>query len=63
VVGERSEPIIIFFAVTLNGFSSLSRLEERIEMLLGESEVIPNKFPWGWLTLTVLPFSSILLHS
>jgi Zn-dependent protease with chaperone function len=35
------------FAVALNGFSSLSRLEERIEMLLDESqesELIPNKF-------------------
>jgi Zn-dependent protease with chaperone function len=54
------------FSVALNGFSSLSRLEERIEMLLGESqesEVISNKFPWGWLALTALPLTSVLLHS
>lgn len=55
-----------YFCVGLNDFSNLSRLEERIEMLIGqppELEIVQNRFRLVWLALTGIPLISILLHS
>jgi Zn-dependent protease with chaperone function len=48
----------------LSDSNSLSRLEERIEALLVETEpaLIPLTLPWVWLFLSLIPLLTLVLH-
>jgi Zn-dependent protease with chaperone function len=68
-VGDMNQSTDLFpnsSSAALSRITNVSRLEERIEILLNQSEepeLISSRLPFEWLALTVLPLISVLLHS